>query len=134
MGAIKHYLTQGMDENRNDIYNINVESFDLVKDSDLFNQDFYSKESSIEFKTYDLALFHYLEKGYKNNFNPSSEFNARAYVKKYPDVLKKGFNPLVHYLIYGKNEYKTAVCNKNLKEYNLVKNSGLFDFNYYKKE
>ena len=134
MGAIKHYLTHGMEENRNDIYNINVESFNLVKDTDLFNQDFYSKESGIDFKTYDLALFHYLEEGYKNNFNPSSEFNARVYVKKYPDVLKKGFNPLVHYLIYGKNEYKTDVCNKNLKAYNLVKNSGLFDFNYYKKE
>ena len=134
MGAFKHYLTHGINENRNDIYNINVESFSLVQDSGLFNQEFYSKESGLKFETYNQALFHYLECGYKNGFNPSSRFNAKIYVKKYPDVLMKGFNPLVHYLKYGRNEDKTDACDKNLKEYELVKNSGLFDFEFYKNE
>ena len=134
MGAIKHYLIHGINENRNDIYDVNVKSFKLVQDSGLFDFNFYSKETGLDFKTYNQALFHYLESGYKSGFNPSSKFNARVYVKKYSDVLSDDLNPLVHYLKFGRYEGKTDVCDKNLKEYALVKNSGLFDFDFYKNE
>jgi len=47
---------------------------------------------------------HFVRHGWKEERNPSQEFEIGYYLKKYPDVKNSGMNPLVHYIRYGKNE------------------------------
>ena len=129
-----HYLKFGKSEGRSDLCDKNVKEFNLVKNSNLFNLNYYNSKNNLHFGSERRALFHYLSLGYKKGFNPSDKFNGNVYVKKYPEILTEGWNPLVHYLKFGKNEGKNDLCDKNIKEFNLVKNSGYFNYNYYKNE
>ena len=129
-----HYVLHGKKEGRTDTYDINVQNYDLVKKSGLFDYNYYTEEYNLNDYNYNLALLHYLETGYKKGYNPSKQFNGNNYLKKYPEVKETNLNPLVHYLKYGKKEEKTDKCDKNTKEYNLAKESGLYDHEYYMKE
>ena len=129
-----HYLKHGRKEGRSDIDNINTRSFKLVKNSGLFDYKYYEKQTGKQFKNENKALHHYLEQGYKNNYKPHPNFNAPNYIKKYPAVKEHNINPLVHYLRYGRKEGKTDKCDKNTREYKLVKQSNLFDYHYYEEE
>lgn len=50
---------------------------------------------------------HYLSIGYKMGLNPSEKFNGNLYLERYPDVAEEGVNPLIHYILFGKNEGRT---------------------------
>ncbi|GDE39010.1 hypothetical protein HmCmsJML280_02695 [Escherichia coli] len=39
--------------------------------------------------------------------NPSEKFNGNLYLERYPDVAEEGVNPLIHYILFGKNEGRT---------------------------
>ena len=41
--------------------------------------------------------------------DPGPLFSTRAYFETYPDVADAGVNPLVHYLLYGRNEGRQIV-------------------------
>ncbi|MFQ1947825.1 hypothetical protein ACK35A_20650 [Aeromonas veronii] len=47
---------------------------------------------------------HYYRLGYKKGFNPSLSFNNNWYLFQYQDVKSASINPLIHYLIFGKEE------------------------------
>ncbi|MBL1377770.1 hypothetical protein [Zobellella iuensis] len=47
---------------------------------------------------------HYLKCGGFEGRNPGPDFNSRAYLNANPDVAAAGFNPLYHYLRFGKVE------------------------------
>ncbi|NPD83640.1 glycosyltransferase [Lentimicrobium sp. L6] len=76
----------------------------LIKESDLFNAEYYIhknkdvKEAGIE------PHEHYLYWGYKEKRNPSKDFDNQFYLETNPDVVSFGINPLLHYLKYGINE------------------------------
>lgn len=77
-------------------------AYDMILEQDLFDEGFYSKFSS----NCDDLLSDYLFNGYKNGFSPSLDFNGEKYLEDYPNVKKSGMNPLVHYVLYGKDEGK----------------------------
>ena len=129
-----HYIIHGQKEGRTDIYDINIENYDLVKQSGLFDYNYYIKKYGLNKFNYNRSLLHYLEIGYKKGYNPSKQFNGNNYLKKYPEVEQANLNPLVHYLKYGKTEEKTDKCDKNVQAYNLVKESGLYNHEYYMNE
>ena len=131
MNPFKHYLLHGIDEERSTNFDENINSYSLVENSDLFDYEYYCEKNNLKFDSYSKALMHYLEIGYKKGYNPSIKFNAEEYYEVRPDVKRADVNPLVHYLKYGKIEVTSMTENLNLKEYQLVKNSNLFDYNYY---
>ena len=134
INPLVHYLKYGKKEEKTDKCDINTQSYQLVKQSKLFDYRYYIKQRGEGFHSPHHALLHYLEIGYKKGYNPSKKFNGNNYLKKYPDVKQANINPLVHYLKYGKKEEKTDKCGKITNEYCIAKESGLYDHEYYMKK
>ncbi len=131
MNPLRHYLLFGMNEGRTKTYNKNIANYHLVENSEYFDFDYYCNENNLRFNTLSQGLFHYLETGYKKGYNPSEKFDGNKYYKVRPDVKKEDWNPLVHYLKYGKHELTSMNKNINIYEYQLIKKSQLFDYKYY---
>lgn len=55
------------------------------------------------------AAEHYLRIGARLLRNPSPAFDTGYYLSTYPDVAASGKNPLLHYIIYGRNEGRRCV-------------------------
>lgn len=111
-----------------------ADEYNIIKSSKLFNEQWY-KENYLKDNSKD-PIKHYLDEGWKNNLNPSPEFNTKWYLEKNPDVKKAGINPLVHYIQYGRKEgrlpYETF--DSTLKEpYDIVSFSELFDRKWFAK-
>lgn len=134
-------------------YNFNIQSYEKVKNSVFFDEDYYLSTYNIHIPN-EFAFIHYLNQGFKEGKNPSSIFNGNKYLKDNADVKKSGLNPLVHYELYGKKEKrkfpyfkeldviyskifedisegKLEKYNFNIQSYNKVKDSELFDEEYY---
>lgn len=79
----------------------------LIKESGLFNLEWYQKICPELSKLPLTPIEHYLSIGYKMGLNPSEEFNGNLYLEHYPDVAQEGVNPLIHYILFGKNEGRT---------------------------
>lgn len=79
----------------------------LIKDSGLFDVEWYQKICPELSKLPLTPVEHYLSIGYKMGLNPSEKFNGNLYLERYPDVAEEGVNPLIHYILFGKNEGRT---------------------------
>ena len=134
LNPLVHYLKYGKEEGKTDKLSKNQKEYEIVEKSGLYDHEYYSNQSRTKFLTPTQGLLHYLKYGYKKGHNPSKKFNGNTYLKKYPDVKEAGLNPLVHYLKYGKNEEKTDKCDKNIREYKLVEESGLYNHEYYSEQ
>ncbi len=81
----------------------NYKYYNAIKESGLFSEDFYKK-------TYDDvdcdALTHYLVKGHLEGKFPSLDFDPEFYNDIYPGVKRAKLNPLLHYIVHGKDEGK----------------------------
>ena len=55
------------------------------------------------------TAWHYLHFGWRENLNPSPEFDGGAYLRKYADVKSAGINPLVHFILCGSREGKMPI-------------------------
>jgi glycosyltransferase involved in cell wall biosynthesis len=75
----------------------------LVEQSGLFDAGWYKEQSPRLGDNIDL-LGHFLSRGGLAGRSPSAHFDAKQYLLWHPDVRKIGANPLVHYLVHGKNE------------------------------
>ena len=78
-----------------DIINMN-----LIKKSGYFDANYYKNEYSIS----KSPLKHYYYEGYKKGYNPSTLFDNDYYLNHNMDVKKVGINPLLHYIVSGKQE------------------------------
>ena len=77
-----------------------------IIDSGLFDVIWYKEKYKI--KESDISFVeHYIDHATKNNQNPSSEFSNESYYKLNPDVKSAGFDGLVHYVLYGKDEQRS---------------------------
>ncbi|WP_088744249.1 hypothetical protein [Cobetia sp. QF-1] len=79
----------------------------LLLESELFDADWYlAMYPDIKAaKTFSQAPHeHYLRFGAFEGRNPCPEFDSAYYLSQYPDVADTGTNPLVHYLLYGREE------------------------------
>lgn len=104
-------------------------AYDKIIELNLFDENFYSENYS-QFFTGD-ALKHYLFEGYKKNFDPSAKFSTKEYINKNPDVKKSNLNPLVHYVLFGKNEGKKIYPSKLIKK-EKISNRNLLCLHNYK--
>ena len=94
----------------------------LIKNSELFNNSFYRKEYSDISQSGMNPLHHYCKFGYKEGRIPSLEFDVLWYEKRYlSDYLGK-VNPLLHYILVGKNQNLKIKPFK--EEQSLIKCSG----------
>ena len=127
------HILEDIQNNNAQKYSKNIKAFNTVNKSELFDEDYYFSNYKLNIPK-EYSLLHYLDQGYKEGKNPSKKFNGVNYLKKYRDVKDADYNPLVHYLLYGQKEEKNDTCNKNIRAYKAVKESGMFDYFYYIKQ
>ena len=133
INPLVHYIQFGIEEDRPTNPQMKILwQYNLIKKSGLFNESYYLesyanvKESNID------PIMHYVKTGWQQGMNPSPEFDTRFYLRDNYDVRQLKFNPLIHYIRFGREEGRpTNSQMKNLKEYNLIKKSGLFDESFY---
>lgn len=99
----------------------------LIRESKYFNSKWY-KEKYLE-DTNESPWRHYVESGYKLNYDPSPLFSTEAYYQANADVLTSGMNPLLHYEKYGKKEGRVIES----AEVSLLRASPLFDAEWYRR-
>jgi hypothetical protein len=76
-----------------------------------------------------LALWHYYEYGWKENRNPSAQFDTSFYLSQYSDVKNSAMNPLLHYIKWGCKEGREI--NGDQKNIKILRNGGIFDEEFY---
>lgn len=103
---------------------------DLLRESELFDADFYLRKNPDVRKSGVDPVLHYLRQGARDGRNPSKAFSTNAYLRRYADVAASGTNPLVHYLRTGKAEGRSL--NPGEDDARLVRESGFFDEDYYR--
>lgn len=74
----------------------------IIERSDYFDAQWYRDRYGIESDPAD----HYLNTGWKENFNPSNLFSTKDYLINNPDI--KDINPLLHYEVFGRYEGRKA--------------------------
>ncbi|AYF34591.1 hypothetical protein CUU95_12590 [Vreelandella alkaliphila] len=81
-----------------------------VRDSELFDAAWYLEQYP-DLKDSDYAedpAMHYLLFGGFEGRHPGPSFNSIAYYLEYPDVYQNQLNPLLHFLVNGIKEGRTA--------------------------
>ena len=101
-----HYVSNGLFENRkphpNDNRNYDYKrSIKIIKRLNLFDEKYYLSNNPDVKEANINPIDHYLEIGYKEGRNPSSNFDTKYYLSNNPDVRRKNLNPLVHYAFEG---------------------------------
>ena len=79
----------------------------IIRNSKYFDSHWY-KENYMK-NTSEIPELHYLETGWKKLYNPSKNFSTLRYIINHEDVHETGFNPLLHYELYGKKENRTLI-------------------------
>ena len=112
-----------------------IEYFTILR-SGLFDEEWFKNQYSLD-DTINPILY-YLEYGIEKGLNPSTEFDTLWYLKEYPDVATNGYNPLFHYIKWGKNTGWFPKPNplylKYKVEYFTILRSGLFDEEWFKNQ
>ena len=78
-----------------------------ISDSGLFDSRWYRQQSA-EAALWPSALLHYLLRGWKQGLNPSPLFDGQFYLARYRDVRGSDANPLMHYVLHGREEGRLA--------------------------
>jgi GT2 family glycosyltransferase len=97
----------------------------IIKKSGLFDPIYYLMNNPDVRRADVDPLMHFVKYGWKENRNPSIEFNVRAYLENYPDVKMTNRNPFVHYLRYGRKEGRSPLSIK-LANYPLTEKGNEF--------
>jgi len=100
----------------------------LILKTDLFDEEFYHKNYSNYYS--GNSLEHYLFEGFKKGFDPSIKFSTNKYLNKYKNVKKSNINPLVHYIMYGKNEGKEIFDSELIRKEEIINFNKLYLNNY----
>ena len=102
-------------------------AYNMIVNSELFDEEFYKDNF---YSSDEDLLMHYLFEGYKEDFDPSLNFNTLRYYYAYPNVKKSNLNPLVHYVLWGKNENKTIFPSSILEKQNIIEENKKYLHNY----
>ncbi len=99
-----------------------IRDYNLIKKSNLFDSEYYLANNEDVKKAKVDPIKHYLQFGWKEGRNPSSEFDGNEYLNKRPDVRVAGICPLIHYLKFGKDEELSFIFEKikNLESKNKI--------------
>lgn len=77
---------------------------DALRNSPLFDADWYVKRYPDVVASASEPLKHYLLFGWHEKRNPSEQFDGEKYLELHPDIKQAGLNPLLHYEIFGRQE------------------------------
>lgn len=80
---------------------------DLLRQSELFDEAWYVNTHLEGERPRDPAV-HYLTVGSPAKFDPGPSFSVSRYLAAYPDVADEEIDPLIHFLLHGKNEGRLA--------------------------
>ena len=122
--AIKHYLNNGKNENRN------------YKMPDGFDFEYYSNKYNLNHYTNGEIVLHWYKTGLQNNYEYKDkdipeDFNYSFYRNYYSDLKNYTDKQLIkHWLNYGRNENRKYKDDKDdIKKYNMPED---FNFNFYR--
>ena len=76
----------------------------IICSSDLFDREWY-RRMYLKYENCDPA-WHYAIKGWKMGNDPSPWFSTKDYLARYHDVRDAEVNPLIHYEVSGKYEFR----------------------------
>ncbi len=88
----------------------------ILVESNLFDREWYLRQYPDVRVVGSDPVKHYLETGWKEGRNPSSEFDTNWYLSVNKDVARAKVNPLVHYILNGKAEYRSQKPPKAILE------------------
>jgi glycosyltransferase involved in cell wall biosynthesis len=80
------------------------------KARDLFSDDWY-RATYLEPSLFEDAWLHFKAVGWRSGYDPSPEFSTNGYLNAYPDVKAAGMNPLMHYVMTGRDEGRVIPSN-----------------------
>ena len=135
INPLLHYIDRGQAEGRQ-IYPVEEEAqIEAIRDSGLFDADYYfATYTDIQPPPQD-PVRHYCEFGWREGRNPSAEFDTQSYLEAYADIKDAGTNPFWHYVVAGRSEFRHANPGRERKrieaEVEAIRASGLFDADYY---
>lgn len=92
-----------------------ISDYNLIQKSEWFNNEWYLNSNPIKDKENTNPILHYLLKGTSLGYDPHWLFSTCNYLEK-GDVSGSNINPLVHYLKYGKQEYRKLEASKDYIE------------------
>ena len=115
----------------------------LIKDSPLFDAEYYlTRNPDVQNTGVDPAK-HYLFQGWQEHRDPSALFSTSQYLFDNSDVARAQINPLIHYLRHGRREGRLITPPTSASELpsqhtsahsevDAIRRSGLFDEGYYR--
>jgi len=100
-----HYLTVGR-EQKLEIRPVVDDAVDTLRDSGLFDADYYRAQYPDIAETGVDPLRHYLEHGAREGRNPNAFFDSHYYLRHNRDVAASQLNPLLHFCREGWKELR----------------------------
>jgi len=102
--ALRHFIRHGHKEGRNP---------NAFFDTKFYREKYLDGNQSIN------PLYHYLTSTSALVCKTSDFFDGSYYLGKYPDVLKSGMNPLIHFILFGYNEGRDGAPTKGNQQSNI---------------
>lgn len=99
--ALRHFVRHGYKEGRNP---------NPFFDTKYYREKYLKGDKSIN------PLHHYLTSASALHCKTSDFFDGAYYLQKYPDVLKSGMIPLIHFILFGYNEGRKGAPTKRNTE------------------
>lgn len=98
----------------------NEATVNLLRESVLFDQDYYlASNADVSALGVD-PLKHYMLHGWREGRNPSALFSTSKYLGENPDVAAARVNPLVHYLRNGQLEGRSIASHSRVRNVSAV--------------
>lgn len=107
-------------------------SYDIIKNSNLFDSEWYLLNyEDINYLNLD-PIYHYINFGVVELCNPSKSFCTEEYINSGMYYFKE-LNPFVHYILYNNfpNYYFSILDYNYEKNYKIIEKSNLFDYDWY---
>ena len=106
INPLLHFEKYGKQEGR---FTCNFEE-NTIKNSKYFDASWYAETYHVE-----EPIKHYLSDGWKQGYNPSTEFSTLSYLAFNYDVRKSNMNPLLHFERFGKYEKKMRLFKESIE-------------------
>lgn len=91
-------------QERTKMKKVNVSHINAIKESGLFDSEWYISHYHDVAKDGGEPIIHYLLFGANEKRNPGPLFDTSFYLKNNHDVAENGINALLHYILFGKSE------------------------------
>ena len=113
------------------------QEYTLIKESGLFDENYYKDKYADELVEYDDLIIHYINNSHR--CNPNAEFETAKYIHDNGHLEKSLENPLVDYILRNEiitkpktdEENTESIDEEYLKDYAILSDSRYFDINYY---